>query len=57
MIFFYINPHFVERNKDLFDNIHGIIKGNDIFDNLSEKTEIENILNGKINEKYKYVID
>ncbi|MFZ4929383.1 hypothetical protein [Chryseobacterium sp. Mn2064] len=66
-ITFYIEPYFAEQNKDLFDNIIrdikkevnilGAIKGDDIFDLLDEKTEIENIVDGKINEKYKYIID
>ncbi|SMO69838.1 hypothetical protein SAMN06265171_10519 [Chryseobacterium rhizoplanae] len=35
----------------------GITQGLQMLNDLDQETEIENILNGKINEKYKYIID
>lgn len=43
------------KNSDL--EIIGITQGLRMLNDLDQETEVENILNGKINEKYKYVID
>lgn len=43
------------NNSEL--EIIGVTQGLRMLNDLDQETEIENILNGKINEKYKYVID
>lgn len=43
------------NNSEL--EIIGVTQGLRMLNDLDQETEIENTLNGKINEKYKYVID